>query len=196
MEKEPTASHAAGSVWRSVYFLPEGRYFGAADDMGKLREQVNAFNAVGEMIASRIPEDFSAIDRYRLLAYYISINSEYAHVHGEIPRYATTAYGAVVNGWSICQGYAIGFEYLCRMANIDCRRVRNEFNDENMHFWDIVTIDQGTYYVDVTWCDGTADRFTDDEWFSWFMFPADHYHVSNDGTTTTATRRLIDRGIW
>lgn len=180
--------------WRSIYFLPEGRYLRPAEDMEEVKAQAEAFNAVGAYVASLVPEDFSVIDKYRVLAYYISINTVYCHVHGEVPRYATCAYGAVVNGYSICQGYALGFEYLCRMADLDCRRVRNAFNDENMHFWDIVTLDQGSYYVDVTWCDNTAEVYYQPEWFTWYMFTADKHHVSNDGTTTTGP--AIDRRAW
>ncbi|MBQ4167771.1 MAG: hypothetical protein II590_06180 [Clostridia bacterium] len=175
--------------WYSVFFVPEARYADPfrSDDarMEELKSQLEAFEVTGRYVASRVPEELSAIDKYRLLALYISEISQYAHVHGEIPRYATTAYGAVINGYSICQGYALGFEYLCRLANLDCRRVRNEFNDENMHFWDIVTLDQGTYYVDVTWCDGSVSDCHERYWLYWFMFTAEKNHVANDGTTTT-----------
>lgn len=185
MVKDPLSHSEAGSVWRSVYFIPEGRYFREAEDISEVIAWANAFRAVGEYVASRIPEGFSAVDRYRLIAYFISANTEYCHVHGEVPRYASTAYGALVNGFSICQGYAIGFEALCRAANLDCRRVRNARNDDRMHFWDIVTLDQGTYYIDVTWCDGSSDNYAQADWDEWFLFPADPLHESNDGTATT-----------
>lgn len=183
-----------GGKWRSIYFLPESRYFRPADDIDKVREQVEAFTAVGNYVAYRIPEGFSAIDRYRAIAYFISLNTEYAYVHGEIPRFASTAYGALINGYSICQGYAIGFEYLCRCANVDCRRVRNIYEDDNMHFWDIVTLDQGTYYVDVTWCDGNQNDFRSSNWYKWFMFTAEWQHQANDGSSTTG--RAFDRSGW
>lgn len=172
-------------VWRSVYFLPEGTRKTPAEDMEAVRAQVMAFQEVGRLVASMIPEGYSAVDKYRALAYYISITSQYCYTHGNIPPYATCAYGALIKGYSICQGYALGFEYLCRCADLDCRRVRNAYNDENMHFWDIVTLETGTYYVDVTWSDGSVDVFTERGWITWFMFPADHYHVADDGSSTT-----------
>jgi hypothetical protein len=181
-----TKGAAAGrEQWDALYFEPEGRYLKPAEDMELVKSQVEAFDTLSGYVVSRIPEDFSVIDKYRMLACFISVTSEYAYVHGEVPRYATTAYGAIVNGYSICQGYAIGFEYLCRCADLDCRRVRNAHDDDDMHFWDIVTLDCGTYYVDVTWCDGSVDTYTDRYWMRWFMFPADHYHVANDGSSTT-----------
>lgn len=182
-------------AYRSVFFLPEGRYYAPTTDKETVMAQVEAFDVVSRYIAYRIPKTFSAIDQYRCIAYYISINSKYAHVENEeIPRYATNAYGAVINGWSICQGYTIGFEYLCRVAGLDCRRVRNAFNDENMHFWDVVTVGNNTYYVDVTWADGSVSNYYDPVWFDWFMFVADQNHVSNDGTATTGP--ALDKSGW
>lgn len=193
----------SGGKWRSVFFEPEAYMPLQTGDMELLQNQLQAFRAVSAYVASRVPEEFSAIDKYRALAYYIILNNEYIHVHGTTPNYATCAYGALVNGYSICQGYALGFEYLCRCADLDCRRVRNEFNDDNMHFWDIVTLDQGTYYVDVTWSDSAIamqhpsavlEEYGGSRFFTWFIFPADQHHVSDDGTTTTG--RSLDKRDW
>lgn len=192
-----------GSRWRSVFFDPEVYPFAPAEDIGLVREKAAAFTAVGEYVASRLPQEFSALDKYRALAYYIILNTEYLHTHGAAPNYVTCAYGAVMNGYSICQGYALGFEYLCRAADLDCRRVRNPYLDDNMHFWDIVTLDQGTYYVDVTWSDSaialhqqswTIDDYADERFFRWFIFPADDSHPSDDGTTTNG--RAFDKKSW
>ncbi len=181
--------------FRTVFFLPEGRYYAPADNKDEVMAQVEALDAVSRYVVSRIPESFSAVDKYRALACYISLNSQYAHVENEeIPRYAMTAYGAIVNGWSICQGYTIGFEYLCRVAGFDCRRVTNGMTDKTMHFWDVVTLENGSYYVDVTWADGSAQNFTDAGWMTWFMFTADADHVANDGTSTTGA--AFDRSGW
>lgn len=180
--------------WHSKIVTPESRYFKEAEDIETVKAQVEAFNAVGAYVGSRVPEDFSPIDKYRLLAYYISVVTQYAHVNGVKPLYTTCAYGAVIKGYSICQGYALGFEYLCRMANLDCRRVRNRYNDANMHFWDEVTLDGGTYYVDVTWCDDSSRPYAQSGWFEWFFFPGDEWHVPNDGTKTTG--KPLDRRSW
>lgn len=172
--------------YKTVFFLPEGRYLEQAEDMEEVKAQAEAFEAVASFVVSRIPDDFSTIDKYRALAYYISLNTSYLHMENEeTPPYAMNAYGAIVNGHSICQGYTLGFEYLCRVANLACRRVTNGHTDETMHFWDEVTLLGGTYYVDVTWSDGTAVNYRDVDWFRWFMFVSDSEHVSNDETSTT-----------
>lgn len=181
--------------FRTVFFLPEGRYFAPADNKEEVMAQVEAFEVVSNYVVSRIPEEFSAIDKYRCIAYYISANSKYAHVeNGEVPRYAMNAYGSVVTGGSICQGYAIGFEYLCRLAGLDCRRLTNGASDDTLHFWDIVTLENGSYFVDVTWADGSVQNYTDRNWLVWFMFTSDDDHVANDGTMTSG--EAFDRSSW
>lgn len=181
--------------YHSVFFLPDARYFEATEDIGAIKEQLEAFEVVSEYVASRIPESFSAIDKYRALAYYISINTDYIHIENEeTPRFAANAFGAIITGDSICQGFTIGYEYLCRAADLYCHRVRNDRNDSGMHFWDIVFIKEGYYYVDVTWSDGTVENYTDSAWFRWFMFTADDNHTANDGTVTTGAE--LDKRNW
>lgn len=172
--------------YHTVFFLPEGRYYESAADMEEVKAEAEAFEAVAAYVAGRIPADFSTIDKYRALAYYITANTSYLHLENEeTPRYAMNAYGAIVNGHSICQGYAFGFEYLCRAANLACRRLTNGLTGDNMHFWDEITLLGGTYYVDVTWADGTATNYRDIDWFRWFLFVSDSEHIPNDGTSTT-----------
>ncbi len=62
----------------------------------------------------------------------------------------STAYGALVFGTSVCQGYAEAYTYLLRevgIASSIC--VSHQLN----HAWNIVYINDKPYHVDVTWDD-------------------------------------------
>lgn len=180
-----TVKKDENASYRTVIFAPGGRYLRQADDIEEVKAQVEAFEAVAGYVAGCIPDDFSAIDKYRAIACYVSSNTTYLTMRNEeMPPYATDAYGAVVNGYSICQGYSFGFEYLCRTAGLACRRLTNGETGEEMHYWNEVTLKGGTYYVDVTWSDGSSSYLSRD-WFDWFLFTADAYHVSDDCTRTT-----------
>ena len=180
---------------KAVFFDPDSRYYGPTNDIEALKEKVEAFNTVVDYVVSRIPSDYSAIDKYRVLAIYISINTQYLMMENEeIPRYTMNAFGSIVNGFSICQGYTIGFEYLCRAADLFCRRLTNGRTDENMHYWDIVSIDGDTYLVDVTWSDTSVSYYTDFGWKQWFMFTTDEHHRASDGTVTTGA--AFDKSGW
>lgn len=185
----------SGIKAKAVFFDPDSRYYGPTNDIEALKDKVEAFNTVVDYVVSRIPSDFSAIDKYRVLAIYESINTQYLMMENEeIPRYTMNAFGSIVNGYSICQGYTIGFEYLCRAANLDCRRLTNGKTDDNMHYWDIVTVEGETYFVDVTWSDTSVSYYTDEGWKVWFMFTSDEHHIASDGTVTTGIE--FDKTGW
>lgn len=69
-----------------------------------------------------------------------------------------TAYGAMVTGDAVCQGYTIAYAYLLEEVGI-----RSELCESNAlnHIWNIVYIDNTPYHVDVTWDDtawGSGER--------------------------------------
>lgn len=78
-----------------------------------------------------------------------------------------SAYSALVNGRTVCAGYARAFQYLMQQLGVPCYYCTG-YAGEN-HAWDIVKLEDGYYNVDVTWDDtgdGTYDYFnkTDDDY--------------------------------
>lgn len=71
-----------------------------------------------------------------------------------------SAYSAIVNGSTVCAGYAKAFQYLCQQTGLTCYYCTG-FSGEN-HAWDIIKLDDGFYNVDTTWDDtdpSTYDYF-------------------------------------
>lgn len=80
-----------------------------------------------------------------------------------------SAYSALVNGRTVCAGYARAFQYIMQQLGIPCYYCTG-YSGEN-HAWNIVMLDDGYYNVDVTWDDieeGTYDYFnkSDDDYAS------------------------------
>lgn len=78
-----------------------------------------------------------------------------------------SAYSALVNGQTVCAGYARAFQYILQKLAIPCYYCTG-YAGEN-HAWNIVMLDDGFYNVDVTWDDtgeGTYDYFnkSDDDY--------------------------------
>lgn len=78
-----------------------------------------------------------------------------------------SAYSALVNGQTVCAGYARAFQYLLGQLGIPCYYCTG-FAGES-HAWNIVQLDDGYYNVDTTWDDtgeGTYDYFnkTDEDY--------------------------------
>ncbi len=73
---------------------------------------------------------------------------------------AATAYGALINGSAIGEGYAMGYKALCDELVIECYVVLGE-KDGTPHAWNIVALDNYYYHIDVSMCDvnGIATAF-------------------------------------
>ena len=71
-----------------------------------------------------------------------------------------TAYSALVNRQTVCAGYARAFQYLLQQLGIPCYYCTGYAGES--HAWNIVSLDDGYYNVDVTWDDtegGNYDYF-------------------------------------
>jgi len=62
------------------------------------------------------------------------------------------AYGAIVNGLAVCQGYAEALQYLLRRAGIQSFIVTGYSQDQS-HAWNMVRIGGKYYHTDLTWDD-------------------------------------------
>lgn len=72
------------------------------------------------------------------------------------------AYGALMEGEAVCQGYAYAFKLLCDKAEIPCWIVTGFYREP--HAWNYVWLDGNYYQVDVTW-DDTNNRASTSPYF-------------------------------
>ncbi len=72
------------------------------------------------------------------------------------------AYGALMEGKAVCQGYAYAFKLLCDKAQIPCWIVTGYYGEP--HAWNYVWLDGNYYQVDVT-RDDTYDRASTSPYF-------------------------------
>lgn len=68
-----------------------------------------------------------------------------------------SAYSALVEGRSVCAGYARAFQYLMQQAGIPCYYCTGFAGQD--HAWNIVKLDGGYYNVDVTWDDTESPTY-------------------------------------
>jgi len=66
-----------------------------------------------------------------------------------------TAYGALVMGTPVCQGYALAYKYLLKQKGIDSVIISSK---KMNHAWNAVKIYGNWYQVDTTWDDPTINR--------------------------------------
>lgn len=68
-----------------------------------------------------------------------------------------SAYSALVEGKSVCAGYARAYQYLMQRLGIPCYYCTGFAGED--HAWNIVALDDGYYNVDVTWDDTPGGEY-------------------------------------
>lgn len=112
-------------------------------------------NRMNEIIA-HISPDMSEFEVILLFHDEIIKNCRY-----EDSEYAATAYGALVDGRAICEGYAKAFKLLCDRVGIQTILITGYGNNQN-HMWNMVNAGGKWYHMDLTWDDPTAANRADD----------------------------------
>ena len=94
---------------------------------------------------------------------YICANVTYdnAHLNDDTYKLKYTAYGALIDGTSVCQGYAVLLYRMALMANVDCRLISGNGNG-GRHAWNIMKLGGKYYNADATW---DAESYPDYKYF-------------------------------
>ncbi len=66
---------------------------------------------------------------------------------------AFSAYGALVQGKAVCEGYARAMQLLLEEADIPATVVTGFDENKRSHMWNIVTVEGRNYHLDPTWND-------------------------------------------
>ena len=88
---------------------------------------------------------------------YIILNTAYDYdslLANNVPKVSYSAYGVLVNGVAVCNGYALAYKYLCELQGIECLMVTS---DSMNHAWNLIKLGDHYYHVDATWDDPTRD---------------------------------------
>lgn len=90
-----------------------------------------------------------------------------------------TAYGALVNGRAVCQGYAALFYRMCRESGISARIISGLGKGEK-HAWNIVKLGHKYYNVDAAWDAGQSE-------YAYFLKARDDFdgHQRNEEYAST-----------
>ena len=79
-----------------------------------------------------------------------NVTYDYTNLNEDSYKLKYTAYGALIDGTSVCQGYAVLLYRMALMAGIDCRLIPGNGNG-GPHAWNIMKMGDKYYNVDATW---------------------------------------------
>lgn len=120
---------------------------------GRDRKILEAAEAVLEQ---SISDGMSGYERERALYGWVVSNIEYDWDHQDpsavMDPDSANPYGGLVNGKSICLGFATTFQLLMDMAGVECITVTGAaFRSTENHAWNMVRLNGSWYCVDATW---------------------------------------------
>ena len=121
----------------------------------ELIEEKQRFNSVIDSILRDAPMYSSEYERELYANNYLIDNCVYdeeAADDHEVIAHENDAYGAIVDGKAVCEGYSRAFQLLCNKMGLDCVCIAG-IADEIGHEWNCVKVDGEWYQVDVTWND-------------------------------------------
>lgn len=110
----------------------------------KAAEVANRLNSPGMNDYERI----CAVNEYLCNTVYYPPNEPYAPV-------THTAYGALIDGCAVCEGYSCAAAAILRKMGVECRIVWGPCLDGGDHAWNLVLLEGNWYQMDVTWNDGS-----------------------------------------
>lgn len=169
------------AAFAPTYAIDNFTYSLMLDEMEKKAEQI-------AKKARKIEDEYSRIefihDEIAKNCEYFADDDPEAYV-----GYTHYAYGALVEGRAVCQGYSAAFAYVCGKSDIQCITVYGTSRDEN-HSWNKVLCDGKWYNVDLTW-DDAVSNFKDNINHNYFMLSdldiaKDHTFMNFVGTDKPA----------
>lgn len=106
---------------------------------------------IAKTVANNAKKQTTLYKRIKYIHDYLATNIKYGYVKADLSRYDIA--GCLLNKRCVCQGYALTFSYICRLANIEAIVIQGTTKRGERHFWNYVKIDNVWYLVDVTFDD-------------------------------------------
>ena len=133
-------------------------------------------------------ENYCTWDKIHYIYDYITSHVTYDHEHIDDPDYKLkyTAYAALVDGTSVCQGYSTLMYQMMLKCGVDCRLIAGIGNNEN-HSWNIVKLGDIYYYTDPTW-----DAARNGNW-TYFLTSSDYFERSHERWAEYKTEEFCEK---
>jgi hypothetical protein len=149
-------------------------------------EEKSVDQAINTYVSSLKKKNLSDYDTIKEVHDYICNSTTYDYKAADNPtsssyRYAYTAYGALIKGKCVCQGYAQAFYRICKELGYS---VRLSYSD--VHGWNLIMLDGKYYFVDCTWDDEAMDDNDMDNAYYYFLVDYDTL-ISQDSSINEHT---------
>lgn len=115
-------------------------------------------------ITENIPKDLNKLEQIQYIYDYVINNITYDKEN--LVEDNGNAYGGLIIGKAICQGYAYSFEMIAKRAGFNVITVHGTVGmNELSHAWNMIEFNGNWYHLDATWDDSEYDY----DFYSYFM---------------------------
>lgn len=138
-----------------LYTAIENKYDVIINDV----KVATVYDKAKDIISSVTDSSMSEVEKELAIHEYVVKNTAYDfdnYLNERVPEDSYTAYGTLINGKAVCQGYADTMKLLLNLAGIEAQVVVGYAKEP--HAWNLVKIDGEYYHLDATWDDPVPDE--------------------------------------
>lgn len=168
----------------------------APDEIITMQEETDA--ALDDFFDG-IPGDLSAYEREKYTHNYIveicDYDDEAAQKHTQEEKIieANLPYGVMVKHQAVCEGYGKTFQLLMNGLGVNCVGITGigvaSDEEQELHLWNAVELDDGWYHIDVTWDD------QENSYFQYDYFNLNDEQIAEDHIASALASTLTDSEI-
>ncbi len=160
----------------------EPEYYDSKEVLVNKDNEVN--KKVEEIIGKVITPEMKDYEKEKALHDYLVNNTKYDKRidTGSMPSKSYTAYGALIDGVAVCQGYAVAMDKLLKAAGIETIIILGEARGNDgyiRHSWNLVKFGGEYYHLDATWNDPVMDDGSDKLRYSYFNITDEQIKVTH-----------------
>ncbi len=154
-------------------------------DNTKIKDALSKYNSRAAKAIAYADQGRDTLEKVLLAHDWIALECNYDYenyLEETVPTVSYSAYGCLVNGIAVCNGYALAYSYI--LDEIGCESYVASSEGMN-HAWNLVNIDGNWMHVDLTWDDPvfghdvTYYNRTNDDYFD-EGFVKHTYFLKND----------------
>lgn len=164
---------------------------------GQKLEKKKAAIAVAEKVLKDLPESASDREKAEFIYRYLGNHVEYYVAEDRGPE-RDFLYDALVEGKSLCDGFANAYSLLCNMAGVPCAEKMftptDNAEDNSGHTWNAVCLEGVWYNVDATGADEVKQEYPTLMNFG-FSDALLEYDVDLEERAPKCTRELIEPDV-
>lgn len=154
-------------------------------DKSKITESLSVFDSNAEQAVSYASKGRNELEQMLLAHDWIVRECDYDYdslLVGSVPNISYNAYGCLVQGSAVCNGYALAYSYILEKLGYSSYVIAS---DSMNHAWNMVNIDSNWFHVDTTWddpvfSDGTTYHKFSNHDYSDEGFVSHTYFLKND----------------